>query len=84
MGQAHKVCVGVKPVSGRPTLPLTWDSGVIKDNVKQITIKKQRLTTTGLQAPDLGQAHKVCGGVKPVSERLILPLTLDSGTTAQQ
>ena len=42
------------------------------------------MTTTGLQVPGLGQAHKVCGGVKPVSGRPTLPLTWDSGTTAQQ
>ena len=37
------------------------------------------MTTTGLQVPGLGQAHKVCGVVKPVSERSTLPLTWDSG-----
>ena len=42
------------------------------------------MTTTELQDPGLGQAHKVCGGVKPVSGRPTLPLTWDSGTTAQQ
>ena len=38
------------------------------DNEKRITINKQTKTSTGLQVPGLGQAHNVCGGVKPVSE----------------
>ena len=30
LGQAHNVCGGVTPVSEISTLPLTWDSGVTK------------------------------------------------------
>jgi len=30
LGQAHLECGGVKPVGERSTLPLTWDSGVTK------------------------------------------------------
>ena len=44
---------------------------------------KKLTTSTGLQVPGLGQAHKVCGGVKPVGERSTLPLTWDSGGTAR-
>ena len=33
------------------------------------TINKQTKTSTGLQVPGLGQAHEICGGVKPVGER---------------
>ena len=54
------------------------------NNVKHKTLNKETTTTTGLQVPGLGLAHKVCGGVKHVCERSTLPLTLDSGTTAQQ
>ena len=32
-------------------------------------MNKYTKTTTGLQVPGLGQAHKICGGVKPVGER---------------
>ena len=38
------------------------------NNVKHKTLNKETTTTTGLQVPGLGQAHKVCGGVKPVSD----------------
>ena len=47
-------------------------------------MNKETTTTTGLQVPGLGQAHKVCGGVKHVCECSTLPLTWDSGITAQQ
>ena len=36
---------------------------------------KQTKTSTGLQVHGLRQAHKVCGGVKPVGERSTLYLT---------
>ena len=39
------------------------------NNVKHKTLNKETTTTTGLQVPGLGQAHKICGGVKPVCER---------------
>ena len=47
-------------------------------------MNKETTTTTGLQVPGLGQAHKVYGGVKHVCERSTLPLTWDSGITVQQ
>ena len=65
----------------------------IKDDNRPNLLKKRKTnnnknikttTTTGLQVPGLGQAHKVCGGVKHVCERSTLPLTWDSGGTAQQ
>jgi len=58
---------------------------LLKKNEKRITVNKKKTTTLiGLQVPGLGQAHKVCGGVKPVGERSTLPLTWDSGGTVQQ
>ena len=45
------------------------------NNVKHKTLNKETTTTTGLQVPGLGQAHKVWGGVKHVCERSTLPLT---------
>ena len=47
-----------------------------KNNNKQLNNDNHWITGSWL-----GQAHKVCGGVKPVSEHLTLPLTWDSGVT---
>ena len=33
-------------------------------NEKQTCYTQQQMTTTKLQAPDLGQTHAECGGVK--------------------
>ena len=51
---------------------------------KKITINNQTKTSTGLQVPGFGQAHNVCGTVKPVSEISTLPLTWDNVVTNQQ
>ena len=43
---------------------------ITKNNYKKKT-KTKTTTTTGIKVPCLGQAHTVCGGIKPISELLI-------------
>lgn len=55
----------------------------IPKNLQKAYNRHESTTTIKIQAPDLGQTHKIFDGIKQICFRNTLPITWDRGVTVQ-